>query len=266
MIPFFRKIRFKLAQDNKFLQYSRYATGEIVLVVIGILIALQINNWNEEKKTRKIELKLLEELRADLEETKVDLLTDIDKAEYELLVIDSLYQQILNDQSASNPQPIQISMQFIFNRSRLVPKNSAYESLQAFGINLISNDLLRKNITDLYELQLVRVDDLEKYIKETLEQGFLPYLIEISKPAHDCFDCKSLKDLFSQGSARDSEYYHVNAPNLGSNFYKVDSPDDKLLHLLKIKYMAYSALTSLYTSTRLSIEDLIERIDVETDL
>ena len=49
MINFFRQIRKKLADDNKPLKYTRYAIGEIVLVVIGILIALQINNWNEER-------------------------------------------------------------------------------------------------------------------------------------------------------------------------------------------------------------------------
>jgi hypothetical protein len=48
MIKFFRRIRKKLADDNKPLKYMRYAIGEIFLVVIGILIALQINNWNEE--------------------------------------------------------------------------------------------------------------------------------------------------------------------------------------------------------------------------
>lgn len=47
MIPFFRKIRKTLADDNKPIKYFRYAIGEVVLVVIGILIALQINNWNE---------------------------------------------------------------------------------------------------------------------------------------------------------------------------------------------------------------------------
>lgn len=49
MINFFRKVRRKLANDNLPLKYTRYAIGEIVLVVIGILIALQINNWNEER-------------------------------------------------------------------------------------------------------------------------------------------------------------------------------------------------------------------------
>ena len=50
MINFFRKIRRKLADDNKPIKYMRYAVGEIVLVMVGILLALQVNNWNEERK------------------------------------------------------------------------------------------------------------------------------------------------------------------------------------------------------------------------
>ena len=70
MINFFRKIRKKLADDNKPLKYARYAIGEIVLVVIGILIALSINNWNEGRKksslTKTYRLKLIEELDSDI--------------------------------------------------------------------------------------------------------------------------------------------------------------------------------------------------------
>ena len=58
MIPFFRKIRKKLADDNKPIKYLRYAIGEIVLVVIGILIALQINNWNQNRIQLKQEQKI----------------------------------------------------------------------------------------------------------------------------------------------------------------------------------------------------------------
>jgi len=56
MIPFFRKIRKKYAENNQFIKYSRYAIGEIILVVLGILIALQINNWKEERKLKKLEI------------------------------------------------------------------------------------------------------------------------------------------------------------------------------------------------------------------
>src|SRR5210317_1984903 len=55
MIKFFRKIRQQLAYDNNASKYFRYAIGEIVLVVIGILIALGINNWNENRKTKLAE-------------------------------------------------------------------------------------------------------------------------------------------------------------------------------------------------------------------
>ncbi len=69
MIPFFRRIRKNLADKNQFLKYAKYAIGEIVLVVIGILIALQINTWNEHRKERALEqdyyCRLLEDVRLD---------------------------------------------------------------------------------------------------------------------------------------------------------------------------------------------------------
>jgi hypothetical protein len=65
MINFFRRIRQKLADDNKPLKYARYAIGEIVLVVVGILIALQINIWNEDRKERKNETQILISLSED---------------------------------------------------------------------------------------------------------------------------------------------------------------------------------------------------------
>jgi hypothetical protein len=66
MLPFFRKIRYRLAKDNQFFKYSRYAIGEIVLVVVGILIALYINNWNEERKEREKFDQLLIEVHDEL--------------------------------------------------------------------------------------------------------------------------------------------------------------------------------------------------------
>ena len=63
MIKFFRKIRQRLSAEREIRKYLFYAIGEIVLVVIGILIALQINNWNEERKDRLEEKNLLEQLQ-----------------------------------------------------------------------------------------------------------------------------------------------------------------------------------------------------------
>ena len=70
MIKFFRKIRQNLLMENKTGKYFKYAIGEIVLVVIGILIALQINNWNENRKAANEEIKILNALYSDFKISK----------------------------------------------------------------------------------------------------------------------------------------------------------------------------------------------------
>jgi hypothetical protein len=67
MIKFFRKIRQKMLTENKFSKYLIYAIGEIVLVVIGILIALSINNWNELRKENRQEVVYYCKIKEDLE-------------------------------------------------------------------------------------------------------------------------------------------------------------------------------------------------------
>ena len=85
MIPFFRKIRKQFADDNKPLKYMRYAIGEIILVVIGILIAIQVNNWNEKRKTEK-------QFEATLDRLYTTIKVDLDILYY--------YQNSIKDQFA----------------------------------------------------------------------------------------------------------------------------------------------------------------------
>ena len=66
MIKFFRRIRQQLLSENKLSKYLLYAFGEIVLIVIGILIALQVNNLNEQSKTRDREQKYLVAIKSEL--------------------------------------------------------------------------------------------------------------------------------------------------------------------------------------------------------
>lgn len=73
MLRFFRRIRQSLLQENKFSKYLLYALGEILLVVIGILIALQINNWNEEQKALADEKATILSLKLEFEKNLVDL-------------------------------------------------------------------------------------------------------------------------------------------------------------------------------------------------
>jgi hypothetical protein len=78
VISFFRKIRQKLLTQNRVTQYLAYALGEIALVMIGILLALQVNNWNEERKIRIAEQNILQNLRTELLLNIQNLQTNID--------------------------------------------------------------------------------------------------------------------------------------------------------------------------------------------
>ena len=92
MINFFRKIRKQMADDNKPMKYLKYAIGEILLVMVGILLALQVNNWNEHRKTKKVEMVLISQL---LEDAKADSVFFQSRIQYQKLR-DTLFNNIIN--------------------------------------------------------------------------------------------------------------------------------------------------------------------------
>ncbi len=155
MINFFRKKRKKMAEDNKSLKYARYAFGEIVLVVIGILIALSINNWNENKKTNIKEKLLLNEMVNSLEKD-IAFFNNIYKYRLGLKknAIDSLLFYSGNNLRFDNNEgfinllnntKIDIGASF---------DSAAYEALLSNGFNIIKNDTLRTLIIRTYQTDL----------------------------------------------------------------------------------------------------------------
>lgn len=146
MIKFFRKIRQRLLTENKFSKYLIYAIGEIVLVVIGILIALSINNWNEEKKDKAESVKILKKLQAEFETNKTELDASIHyhQQQHEAAVkIEDLFDpnhKITADTIAN--QVLQLFVDWKFE-----PRQSITTSALASGkIALINNDSLTDNI------------------------------------------------------------------------------------------------------------------------
>ena len=81
MIKFFRKIRQNLLAEGKTGKYLKYAVGEIILVVIGILIALQINNWNENRKLQIKSYDYLKRLKVDTDNVSKDVFGSLKRAE-----------------------------------------------------------------------------------------------------------------------------------------------------------------------------------------
>jgi hypothetical protein len=149
MIPFFRKIRKKMADDNRPIKYARYAIGEIVLVVIGILIALQINNWNEDRKLNNIGRAILKEIKLNLIESEQKLTMGIQIQEKQILHYESILEYINNDLPYS---PVLDSAFSQINRWYAPYLTyTSYETLKVQGLNIIANDSIRRGITEMYE-------------------------------------------------------------------------------------------------------------------
>ena len=146
MIPFFRKIRKKMADDNKPLKYMRYAVGEIVLVVIGILIALQINNWNEERKDRVESIKILKKLEAEFETNKTELNGSIHYHEQQYKATVKI-EELFNPNHTIPTDTIKNLIKQAFTDWKFEPRLSITKSAMDSGkISLINNDSLTDNL------------------------------------------------------------------------------------------------------------------------
>lgn len=159
MIQFFRKIREKFLSQGKLSKYLIYAFGEIVLVVIGILIALQIGIWNNENQLKKIEIKYLTEIKNNLESDLPDVLFNLRFNESKLNSNKLILQFINREFPYSDSLNFHFS-NLLFNTRTLV-NSSTYQNLKSRGLEIISNDSLRQNITKLYEFDIYNLVDFE---------------------------------------------------------------------------------------------------------
>ena len=155
MIKLFRKIRQKLLSENKFSKYLIYAIGEIILVVIGILIALQINNWNEQKKSESFELKMLGEIYKSLSYDNYILEnilnTRIMRVDSSINAILSMYEANKIDLEEFSYHASKIQNGYIFSYS-----SGPYETLKIAGLDKVKNDTLRDKLIFHYDYELPR--------------------------------------------------------------------------------------------------------------
>jgi hypothetical protein len=178
MIKIFRKIRYDLMEKNKTGKYFKYAIGEIVLVVIGILIALQINNWNENRKERILENNMIKKISINIEDD-INEYRKILLAEKERQVkIDSFLLIIRNPLAykTSNLDKYYKSLWFF---ERFTPNKSALTNLLSSGkINIIQNENLLESILAYYKT----IDEQKASIDEALasysRNQIGPYIME----------------------------------------------------------------------------------------
>ena len=189
MINFFRKIRKQMSDDNKPIKYMRYAIGEIVLVVIGILIALQINNWNQDRKS-KIKAEIFKEkIISDLIKDTLNIETQIGLAKNYKKNIQGYYKffesgnkpiGILIDSAMKVPTPLY----------RYHPINFTFLGMQSSG-NL-------ELLTERESHSLMELSNNQKQAQIVFEKMVSEY-----------FDNKLEREKYLENDLSDSDFYDI---------------------------------------------------------
>ena len=158
-------------------RYFKYAIGEIILVVIGILIALQINNWNELKKEKSFENKVLSELHMDIKEDLGEMTTALDSLQDHQnsihIIINHLSENKIYNDSLDN------HFAHSFSLWSLSPNTTAFDMAKEEGMYMITNDSIRFNISKAngYIYDYIKV--LESRFQDHKSNMVLPYILPL---------------------------------------------------------------------------------------
>ncbi len=193
MIRIFRNIRQKLASENKAASYLRYAIGEILLVVVGILIALQVNNWNELRKQRNKELHYLINLKTDLNLNIAEIDNYITTRNSQIIsakeVVNYFEGQPLADLNMFNRHAVNV-----YTWQKFFQINNTFQELTNSGnLAIISSDSIKNSLLNLETL----------YKKLKYEEEHFRYDAEVMlyEPAYGILDINSMvKNLTFQFS------------------------------------------------------------------
>lgn len=176
MINTLRKFRHGLLEQGKTGQYLAYAVGEIILVVIGILIALQIDNWNENRKERLLEVKILRELNADLQSNLAEIQSINRTLLGQIGASDSLFADLDRGLPWTDRQKERLELIRDYNLPSIA--NTAFKYIESSGVGFLSNDSLRQTITWVYQTGFKSVEYRADIEAKMIEERVIPFLLK----------------------------------------------------------------------------------------
>ncbi|MBS1952047.1 MAG: hypothetical protein OJF59_001011 [Cytophagales bacterium] len=250
MISYLKKIRQEATLENKIIKYVLYATGEILLVVIGILIALQINNRNDQKKERANELRYLSNLRTDLSIniTEIDRYITARKGYIDSarLILEYFDGKPIHD--ANNFLLLGLP---IYNWQRFYQTNNTFQELTSSGnLALISNDTIK---TLLYNI------DRQHKINKAEEDHFrFDTEVLIYEPIYQLLDIKAGLDGIGIQLSK-SKQKKIILPNDYNAFLK----SNKLKNGFAMVVLEFGTLNGQLAAIKKMSEQLIDVIDRE---
>jgi uncharacterized protein DUF6090 len=175
MINLFRKLRRSLVRDNKTKDYFKYAFGEIALVMVGILLALQVNNWNEGRKLRNTELIYLEELKSDLELNLVSIDSFVNSRNTAINSSEIILNYFHNPQSLTldefNVHSINVMVWYPFEHN----DNTFQELLNSGKLSIITNKAIKTGLQN-WQTRFKKIAFIESEMEQDYERYFYePY-------------------------------------------------------------------------------------------
>lgn len=237
MIKFFRKIRQKLLSENKLSKYLVYAVGEIILVIIGILIALQINNLNEDRKASEQETKFLKSFKIDLEANLKELERVIKKSELVKVRANRILEYKRGDIDSLTLTQLDTLVMTISGYTMFLSQDGTIEDIIGSGsLNIIKNDSLRQAIASWNSnLKIIReYEDLSKK-GEIQYLNYLRQNIDIYKASNqeEILNKETKQFLFNDRQFLNKVVQRLSLARTLNHLYKQEQPKiDKLILLI----------------------------------
>ena len=158
MLRFFRRIRRQLIDEGNLKRYLIYAIGEILLVMIGILLALQVNNWNAEKKRLRKSHEILSEIKRNVEFNTIRFQEEIEMENKVVSAIDIVRQNITQTKVYDDTLNKHFHLSVYWPGSAW--KTSGYETLKSHGVEIVKSETVRESIIDLYEVFYTEISEI----------------------------------------------------------------------------------------------------------
>lgn len=244
MIKFFRKIRQDLLRDNKIGDYLKYAVGEIVLVVIGILIALSINNWNESRKNDLEQALLVKNIIEDLRLDFIHINKSSEQVSNQMNLIDDLISKIFDEKKKINYDSIGL-IRFSSDFRPISQRNHSE------SISTLEDDFIRELIQD-YFLKEDQVTDIFIEYVDIVHNKIRPYLSNVGM--------HNLRSLYNQDSSNKKLEVPLNPIILEEQLAKVAF--QQLLYERKLKTNSFKKLLN---EIKIKNQELVKSLSLIID-
>ena len=178
MLHFFRKIRRDLLANSQFFKYLKYAIGEIILVVLGILIALYINEWNKTRLDIQFEKEILSGIQEDLQ-NEVNSLHEWNEYTIERASRIAELDSLLKGETPVYHKYLDTLFGAVWGLHGWGMDNKAkYENIKSRGLNTIQVDSLREQLIWVYETEYLGFETLNDLEIKQNEMVYLPYYMK----------------------------------------------------------------------------------------